>query len=55
MTSMGHYATHSRTVWTKSAVMPVSCVALTEVVNQPNKFVSKDPHYVIKDTHWIMW
>jgi len=29
-------------------------MALTEIVNLPNKFVSTNPHYVIKDTHWIM-
>lgn len=54
-TSMSHYAGSARSSWQKSAQGPTNCVALTEVVNLPSRFVSKDPHYVIKDTHWIMW
>ena len=30
-------------------------MALAELVNLPSKFVSSEPHYVVKDTHWIMW
>ena len=53
-TSMGYFAA-GRTAWKKSKTGPVNCMALTEVVNLPSKFVSSSPHYVIKDTHWIMW
>ncbi|KAF8797821.1 hypothetical protein BYT27DRAFT_7204023 [Phlegmacium glaucopus] len=52
-TSMGYYAT-ARASWQKSLTGPVNCMALTEVVNLPSQFVSSNPHYVIKDTHWIM-
>ncbi|KAF7297153.1 UBIQUITIN-CONJUGAT-2 domain-containing protein [Mycena indigotica] len=53
-TSMGHYATGARACWRKSKLGPTSCVAIAEVVNLPSKFVSSNPHFVIKDTEWIM-
>ncbi|KAF9481500.1 hypothetical protein BDN70DRAFT_876298 [Pholiota conissans] len=53
-TSMGYYASSARSSWSKSMSIPTNCMALTEVVNLPAKFVSHNPHYVIKDTHWIM-
>ncbi|KAJ7463040.1 hypothetical protein FB451DRAFT_1095249 [Mycena latifolia] len=53
-TSMGHYAAGGRACWRKSRLGPTSCVALAEVVNLPHKFVSSNPHFVIKDTEWIM-
>ncbi|PPQ71310.1 hypothetical protein CVT24_012036 [Panaeolus cyanescens] len=53
-TSMGGYAAHGRSAWSKSSISPTNCMALAEVVNLPGEFVSTNPHYVIKDTHWIM-
>ncbi|CAA7264437.1 unnamed protein product [Cyclocybe aegerita] len=53
-TSMSYYAQSARSAWQKSQSGPTNCMALAEVVNLPNKFVSNNPHYVIKDTHWIM-
>ncbi|KAJ7626463.1 hypothetical protein B0H17DRAFT_1024399 [Mycena rosella] len=53
-TSMGHYAVGGRACWRKSKLGPTSCVALAEVVNLPGQFVSSHPHFVIKDTEWIM-
>ncbi|KAJ7753671.1 hypothetical protein DFH07DRAFT_868677 [Mycena maculata] len=53
-TSMGHYAAGGRACWRKSKLGPTSCVALAEVVNLPAQFVSSNPHFVIKDTTWIM-
>ncbi|KAJ7059776.1 hypothetical protein C8F01DRAFT_989503 [Mycena amicta] len=53
-TSMGHYATGARACWRKSKLGPTSCVAIAEVVNLPQQFVSNNPHFVIKDTEWIM-
>ncbi|KAJ7127952.1 hypothetical protein C8R44DRAFT_979448 [Mycena epipterygia] len=53
-TSMGHYAAGGRACWRKSKLGPTSCVALAEVVNLPSKFVSSNPHFVVKDTEWIM-
>ncbi|KAJ6550837.1 hypothetical protein DFH09DRAFT_1039150 [Mycena vulgaris] len=53
-TSMGHYAQSGRACWRKSKLGPTSCVAVAEVVNLPHQFVSSNPHFVIKDTEWIM-
>ncbi|KAJ7187359.1 hypothetical protein C8R46DRAFT_880049 [Mycena filopes] len=53
-TSMGHYAAAGRACWRKSKLGPTSCTALAEVVNLPSQFVSSSPHYVLKDTEWIM-
>ncbi|KAJ7194306.1 hypothetical protein GGX14DRAFT_476496 [Mycena pura] len=53
-TSMGHYAVGGRACWRKSKLGPTSCVALAEVVNLPKQFVSQNPHFVIKDTEWIV-
>ncbi|KAF6754673.1 hypothetical protein DFP72DRAFT_812438 [Ephemerocybe angulata] len=54
MTSMGHYASGTRTAWKNSQSNPTNCVALAEVVNLPEKFVSSNPHFVVADTTWIM-
>ena len=55
-TSMGHYSSGTnKSSWKKTRTGPTNCMALTEVVNLPAQFVSSNPHYVIKDTHWIMW
>ncbi|KAJ7458741.1 hypothetical protein B0H11DRAFT_2286534 [Mycena galericulata] len=53
-TSMGHYAAGGRVCWKKSKLGPTQCVAMAEVVNLPSRFVSSNPHFVIKDTEWIM-
>ncbi|THU91820.1 hypothetical protein K435DRAFT_829796 [Dendrothele bispora CBS 962.96] len=53
-TSMHTYATAGHNQWPNSRSFPTSCVALAEVVNLPRKFVSSNPHFVVKDTHWIM-
>ncbi|KAJ7763374.1 hypothetical protein B0H16DRAFT_1311189 [Mycena metata] len=53
-TSMSHYAASARACWRKSKLGPTSCMALAELVNLPHQFVSSSPHYVIKDTEWIM-
>ncbi|KAG5639239.1 hypothetical protein H0H81_005313 [Sphagnurus paluster] len=52
--SMGTYAHAGRSTWRKSKLCPTNCVALAEIVNRPNEFVSQAPHFVIKDTHWII-
>ncbi|KAJ7641952.1 hypothetical protein FB45DRAFT_1054322 [Roridomyces roridus] len=53
-TSMGTYAQGGRACWRKSKLGPTSCVAIAEVVNLPAQFVSSNPHFVIKDTEWIV-
>lgn len=52
---MGHYAQSGRSTWRKSRICPTNCVALAEIVNLPSQFVSHNPYFVIKDTHWIVW
>ncbi|KAL0948368.1 hypothetical protein HGRIS_010950 [Hohenbuehelia grisea] len=52
--SMKTYASRGHSVWRNSKCRPTSCVALAEVVNVPSEFVSCNPHYVVKDTQWIM-
>ncbi|KAK0467149.1 uncharacterized protein EV420DRAFT_1507476 [Desarmillaria tabescens] len=52
--SMGHYAAGNSTMWRKSKICPNACVALAEVVNLPEKFVSSNPYFVIADTTWIV-
>ncbi len=32
-----------------------NCVALAEIVNLPNKFVSTNPYFVVDKTDWIIW
>lgn len=54
-TSMGSYAQSSPNVWRNSQIAPRCCVAVAEIVNQPTKFVSSNPHYVVADTTWIIW
>src|ERR1700733_15828770 len=53
--SMSSYAVPGRSAWRKSKICPTNCGALAEIVNLPSQFVSKNPHFVIKDTHWIVW
>lgn len=52
---MGSYAVAGRSTWRKSKICPTNCVALAEIVNLPSQFVSNNPYFVIKDTHWIVW
>jgi ubiquitin-conjugating enzyme E2 Q len=54
-TSMGGYAHGSSNIWRHSQIAPRCCVAVAEIVNQPSKFVSNNPHYVVNDTSWIIW
>ncbi|KIM73751.1 hypothetical protein PILCRDRAFT_99249 [Piloderma croceum F 1598] len=53
-TSMGGYAQGTSNVWRHSQIAPRCCVAVAEIVNQPSKFVSNNPHYVVNDTNWII-
>ena len=53
--SMGSYARGSPSTWKNSKISPICCVAVAEIVNQPHKFVSQSPFYVVADTSWIIW
>ncbi|KDQ20058.1 hypothetical protein BOTBODRAFT_184055 [Botryobasidium botryosum FD-172 SS1] len=52
--SMSGYAQASSQTWKSSNLRPTSCTALTEIVNLPNKFVSRDPYYVVQHTEWLL-
>ncbi|KAF8881664.1 hypothetical protein CPB84DRAFT_1817227 [Gymnopilus junonius] len=41
-------------LWFKTVAHGRAYGDVAEVVNLPSKFVSTNPHYVVKDTHWIM-
>ncbi len=40
-------------VWPHSALKISSAFSLNEVVNMPEKYVSRSPHYVVSDIDWI--
>ena len=40
-------------VWPQSALKISSAFSLNEVVNMPEKFVSRSPHYVVGEIDWI--
>ena len=60
-TSMGysgrHYANayggHSESGWPCSSLKITEALALNEIVNRPDKFVSKQPHLVVAQLDWI--
>lgn len=53
--SMGTYAAGGRAVWKRSQTSPTNCVALVEMVNLPNQFVSNNPYFVVAETSWLVW
>ncbi|KAH6905576.1 hypothetical protein BKA70DRAFT_1372977 [Coprinopsis sp. MPI-PUGE-AT-0042] len=52
--SMGTYAQGARAVWKRSQTSPTNCVALVEMVNLPNQFVSNNPYFVVAETSWLV-
>jgi ubiquitin-conjugating enzyme E2 Q len=40
-------------VWPHSALKISTAFSLNEIVNKPDKFVSRSPHYVVNDIDWI--
>ena len=50
---MPYRGTMTSTTWPKSVLKISSAVSLNEVVNMPEKFVSRAPHYVVNDIDWI--
>ncbi|KAG6037172.1 hypothetical protein E4U41_005281 [Claviceps citrina] len=40
-------------LWPKSGLRPKSALSICEIVNCPNAFVSRSPHFVIDKTEWI--
>lgn len=53
-TSLGYSSGSHRTfTWPQSGLQISAAVALNEVVNDPNSFISKHPHLVIAQLDWI--
>ncbi|RPD55194.1 hypothetical protein L227DRAFT_579837 [Lentinus tigrinus ALCF2SS1-6] len=52
--STGSYSMGAQSCWRNSASRVTSCVALAEIVNLPNKFVSQNPFFVVDKTDWII-
>ena len=53
--SLGNYSRGAHSCWRGSAVQVNSCVALAEIVNLPQEFVSQSPFFVVNRTDWIIW
>jgi ubiquitin-conjugating enzyme E2 Q len=49
-TSIGY--TGSAQYWPNSDLKLINCLSLNEIINAPEKFVSKDPHYVVSQLDW---
>lgn len=39
--------------WPNSALCPTGVIALCEIINSPEKFISSSPHYVVQQLDWI--
>jgi ubiquitin-conjugating enzyme E2 Q len=55
---MGHYISNNKRAnissnWRNSKLCVSSALALNEVVNAPDEFVHKSPHYVVNQVDWI--
>ncbi|OJD12548.1 hypothetical protein AJ78_06875 [Emergomyces pasteurianus Ep9510] len=47
------YMVGSQVSWRQSQLKILSAISLNEVVNAPNEFVSKSPHFVVSQLDWI--
>ncbi|KAI0350812.1 hypothetical protein OH77DRAFT_1570284 [Trametes cingulata] len=52
--SLGSYSVAAASCWRNSATRAAACVALAEIVNLPQKFVSTSPYFVVDKTEWIV-
>jgi ubiquitin-conjugating enzyme E2 Q len=51
--SMGYGGAHAGSGWPQSKLNIQSMISLNEIVNNPAKFVSVSPHYVVNQLDWI--
>ncbi|KAK4458827.1 hypothetical protein QBC42DRAFT_313354 [Cladorrhinum samala] len=51
-TSVGYSGSKFGRCWPKSNLNFISCLSLNEIINAPDQFVSKDPHYVVAQPDW---
>jgi ubiquitin-conjugating enzyme E2 Q len=49
----GSYNTNSNSTWPNSRLRVSCALSLNEVVNAPDEFTSKSPHYVVDKIDWI--
>lgn len=47
------YSTQAAISWPSSALKPAKVVALCEILNSPEAFISTRPHYVVPNVDWI--
>ncbi|KAJ5154169.1 Ubiquitin-conjugating enzyme E2 [Penicillium coprophilum] len=52
-TSLGYTMTQLPLTWSGSRLKLLTVISLNEVVNAPEKFVNRDPHYVVQHLDWI--
>ncbi|KAI0367123.1 hypothetical protein BV20DRAFT_1091315 [Pilatotrama ljubarskyi] len=52
--SLSAYSAAASSCWRSSATRATACVALAEIVNLPQKFVSTSPYFVVDKTEWIL-
>ncbi|KAL6855061.1 hypothetical protein ACO1O0_006199 [Amphichorda felina] len=53
-TSLGYAAmAHNSIIWPHSELRVANAISMCEIVNQPDKFVSSSPHYVVDNLDWI--
>lgn len=51
-TSAGYSASARGLCWPRSNLNFVSCLSLNEIINAPDQFVSRSPHYVVAQPDW---
>ncbi|KAJ5520548.1 Ubiquitin-conjugating enzyme E2 [Penicillium fimorum] len=52
-TSFGYTMTQFPPTWSESRLKLLTVISLNEVVNAPQKFVNRNPHYVVQYLDWI--
>lgn len=50
-TSMGYSGAGAQS-WPNSELNVATCLSLNEIINAPNQFVSRTPHYVVSQLDW---
>lgn len=51
-TSVGYAMTSTATRWPNSVLNVQSILSLNEIINAPERFVSRTPHYVVQEEDW---
>ena len=52
-TARGYAQSQKGSGWQNSVFDVSACISVNELVNAPNKFVSRDPHLVVNDIDWV--